>query len=138
MSTRSAVIQVEPDLAEAFNAAPKTKQKKALSAMRQALRAEKERKAEVPRLSKKETELFLRINRTLPPKKQERYDELRQKREDETLTESEHAELLKFVDELMTIWTDRLQAVVDLAKLRRISPRELMKQLGIEPRAYAD
>jgi hypothetical protein len=138
MSTRSAVIQVEPDLAEAFNTAPKTRQKKALSAMRQALRTEKERLAEVPRLSKKETELFLRINHALPPKKQERYNELRQKREDETLTESEHAELLKFVDELMTVWTDRLQAVVDLAKLRRVSPRELMKQLGIDPRAYGD
>jgi hypothetical protein len=42
------------------------------------------------------------------------------------------------VDELMTVWTDRLQAVVDLAKLRRVSPRELMKQLGIDPRAYGD
>lgn len=54
MSTRSAVIQVEPDLAEAFNAAPKTRQKKALSATRQALRTEKERKAKVPRPSKRE------------------------------------------------------------------------------------
>jgi hypothetical protein len=128
---------VDAGLAAAYNSAPKTKQKKVLSAMRSILQESKPDKIKVPRLSKKETELFLRINRTLPPKKQERYDELRQKREDETLTESEHAELLKFVDELVTIWTDRLQAVVDLAKLRRISPRELMKQLGIEPRAYA-
>ncbi len=137
MSSRTAAIMVDAGLAAAYNSAPKTKQKKVLSAMRSILQESKPGKIKVPRLSKKETELFLRINRTLPPEKQERYDELRQKREDETLTESEHAELLKFVDELMTIWTDRLQAVVDLAKLRRISPRELMKQLGIEPRAYA-
>ncbi len=138
MSSRTAAILVDAGLAEAYNSAPKTKQKKVLSAMRSILQESKPDKIKVPRLSKKETELFLRINRTLPPEKQERYDELSQKREDETLTDDEHAELLKFVDELVTIWTDRLQAVVDLAKLRRLSPRELMKQLGIEPRAYAD
>ena len=39
-----------------------------------------------PRLSKKETALFLRINRHLTPEHQERYDALRAKREEETLT----------------------------------------------------
>jgi 5-methylcytosine-specific restriction endonuclease McrA len=49
MSTRTAVIQVEPDLAEAFNSAPKTKQKRALSAMRSVLRESKPAKPTVAR-----------------------------------------------------------------------------------------
>lgn len=85
MATRTAVIQVEPDLAEALNAAPKTRKKQALSAMRQVLRPAGRRKGNVPRLSKKETELFLKINRTLPEDKQQRYDELNEKRFEETL-----------------------------------------------------
>jgi hypothetical protein len=136
MATRTAVIQVEPDLAEAFNAAPKTRKKQALSAMRQVLRPAGRRKGNVPRLSKKETELFLKINRTLPEDKQQRYDELNEKRFEETLTKREHAELLGLIEELQDIWAERLQAVIDLAKLRKISPREMMKQLGVDPDKY--
>jgi|SRR5262245_12471187 len=138
MSTRTAVIQVEPDLAEAFNSAPKTKQKRALSAMRSVLRESKPAKPTVPRLSKRETRLFLRINRSLKPEKQGRYDELKQKREDETLTKAEHKELMQFVEQIEDIWADRLRAIIELAKLRSISPRELMRQLEIEPRSYGD
>ncbi len=136
MSTRSSVIQVEPDLAEAFNAAPKARKRQALSAMRQVLRPAKERKVKIPRLSKKETELFLKINRTLPEDKQQRYDELTEKRIEETLTKREHAELLRLIEELEQIWVGRLQAVIDLAKLRKISPREMMRQLGVDPDKY--
>ncbi|HEY6403458.1 MAG TPA: hypothetical protein VI479_18690 [Blastocatellia bacterium] len=133
MATRSSVIQVEPDLAEAFNAAPKTRKKQALSAMRQVLRPARRHKVKVPRPSKKETELFLKINRALPEDKQQRYDELTKKRFEETLTKREHAELLRLIEDLQQIWSERWQAVIDLAKLRKISPREMLKQLGIDP-----
>lgn len=136
MSTRNSVIQVEPDLAEAFNAAPKARKRQALSAMRQVLRSAKERKVKVLRLSKKETELFLKINRTLPEDKQQRYDELKEKRFEETLTKKEHAELLRLIVDIEQIWVERLQGVIDLAKLRKISPREMMKQLGVDPDKY--
>jgi hemerythrin-like domain-containing protein len=137
MATRSSVIQVEPDLAEAFNAAPKTRKKQALSAMRQVLRPARRHKVKVSRLSKKETELFLKINRTLSEDKQQRYDELTEKRFEETLTKREHAELLRLIEDLQQIWIERWQAVIDLAKLRKISPREMMKQLGVDPDKYA-
>lgn len=136
MSTRITVIQVEPDLAEAFNTAPKTKQKKALSAFRRALQESKPAVGEVPRLSRKESALFLKINQTLPGNKQQRYQELRQKQEDETLTTGEHAEFLELVEEVQQVWAERLQAVHDLAKLRKISPREMMRQLGVDPEKY--
>jgi hypothetical protein len=106
--------------------------------MRSVLRESRPAKPTVPRLSKRETRLFLRINRHLTLEKQQRYDELKQKREDETLTKAEHKELLQFVEEIEDIWADRLRAVIELAKLRGISPRELMKQLEIEPRSYDD
>jgi len=106
--------------------------------MRSVLRESKPAKPTVPRLSKRETRLFLRINRSLKPEKQGRYDELKQKREDETLTKAEHKELMQFVEQIEDIWADRLRAIIELAKLRSISPRELMRQLEIEPRSYGD
>jgi hypothetical protein len=136
MAVRQATITFDVDakLAEAYHQAPAPGRKKVSLLVKRALRELVEPKA--PRLSKKETELFLRINRTLPPEQQQRYDELKEKRRNETLTRAEHAELLQFISEIETIWADRLQAVIALAKLRRITPKELMKQLGIEPRSH--
>jgi hemerythrin-like domain-containing protein len=136
MSTRSAVIQVEPDLAEAFNTAPKQQQERVKSAMRSLLRLVPSDPKSANRLSKKETEIFLRINRTLPEDKQQRYEELTEKRVEETLTKKEHKELLSLIEELQQIWVERLQAIVDLAKLRKIPPREMMRQLGVDPEKY--
>ena len=79
MSTRNATIIIDAKLAADYNAAPKTRQKKALSAMRQALRTEKERTAKIPRLSKRETQLFLRINRGLSEEQWRRMEELNEK-----------------------------------------------------------
>jgi hypothetical protein len=80
MSTRTAVIQVEPDLAEAFNAAPKQQQERVKSAMRSLLKPVPTSRKKAPRLSKKETELFLKINRTMAEDQQKRYDQLTEKR----------------------------------------------------------
>jgi transcriptional regulator of met regulon len=135
MTARTGAIIVDARLEAAYNSAPKTKQKKAISAFRRALRENVANK-QASRLSRIETELFLRINRNLTPEKQRRYDELKEKREDETLAESEHAELLQFVEEIQDIWADRLQAILELAKLRKISPQEMMRQLGVDPEKY--
>jgi len=136
MATRSATITVDSSLAAVYNAAPKTRQQQARLAMRWALQASLVTSPKEPRLSKQETALFLRINRSLTPEQQERYDELRAKREDETLTPAEHVELLQFVEEIETLWIDRLQALLELARLWRISPQKLMQQLAIVPRSY--
>src|SRR5262245_3952214 len=106
MATRKATIIVDTSLAAVYNAAPKTRQKQAQLAMRWALQASLATSPKEPHLSKKETALFLRINRHLTPEQKGRYDELRAKREDETLTPTEHAELLQFVAEIETLWID--------------------------------
>ncbi len=136
MATRKATITVDTSLAAVYNAAPKTRQKQARSAMRRALQASLVTSPTEPHLSKQETALFLRINRHLTPEQQGRYDALRAKREEETLTPAEHAELLQCVAEIETLWVDRVQALLELARLRRISPQKLMQQLAIAPRSY--
>lgn len=136
MSTRSSVIQVEPDLAEAFNAAPKQQQERVKSAMRSLLKGVPTNRKKAPRLSKRESALFLKINRNLSEDKQKRYDELTEKRLDGRLTKREYSELGKLIEEVEQIWVERWQAVIDLAKLRKISPREMMRQLGVDPEKY--
>ncbi len=134
MATRSATITVDAELAQAYSSAPKTKQQKALSAMRQVLRAAP---VQATCLSKRETELFLKINHTLPLDEQRRYDELKQKLEDETLTQAEHTELMRFVEQYQDLSAERMEAVLELATLRGLTPQEMLKQLGVDPRRYA-
>ena len=137
MENRSDTITVDAKLAQAYNSAPKTIQKKVQSALRQALREASTSTVAAPRLSKAETALFLKINRVLPAAQQHRYEELKTKRDEETLTPTEHAELLQLVEEHQQLWADRLQAVIELAKLRGLTPPAVFKQLGIHPSHYA-
>lgn len=133
MSRRTAVIQVEPELAEAFNAAPKQAQEQVKSAMRSLLRLVPTAAKQAQRLSKKETELFLIINQGLSDKQRQRLEELNEKIEATSLTNEEHAELLRLTDGVEKLWVKRLNAIIELAKLRNIPPEELMRQLEIEP-----
>ena len=136
MATKSATITVDANLATAYNAAPKIRQKKAQAAMRRVLQESRKTRPTVPHLTPEETALFLRINGHLSLEQQSRYDELCAKREAETLTPEEHKELLHIIDAITTLWTDRLQALLDLAQLRRVSPQQLMQQLAITPPVY--
>jgi hypothetical protein len=136
MAIKSATITVDANLATAYNAAPKMRQKKAQAAMRRVLQESRDTRPTMPHLSTQETALFLRINSHLSPEQQSRYDALCAKREAEILTPAEHTELLHFIDAIATLWTDRLQALLDLAQLRRVSPQQLMQQLAITPPVY--
>jgi hypothetical protein len=86
-----------------------------------------------PSLSQAETELLLRINQGVPAEVESRYSELIARRRAETLTPDEHRELLDLTETMEGRDVDRLEALVELAKLRRTSPRELMDALGIRP-----
>lgn len=137
MATRNAETIIDAKLAAAFYAAPKTKQKKALSAFRQALQESKPVEPEVSRLSKEETELFLRINRALPEKQATRLNELNEKIEESVLTDEEQTELLRLAKRVEKLWVDRLQAVLKLAELRNVTPEEMMRRLELNPPTYA-
>jgi protein required for attachment to host cells len=129
MANGTATIAVDAKLARAYNAAPKAMQRKVQAALRQALRQH----SVAPRLSKRESALFLRINRTITDEQQQQYERLTAKRLAGTLTKREHAELGALIAELERLGVDRLQAVIELARLRKIPPAELAKQLELEP-----
>lgn len=135
MAIRNATITIDARLAEAYNQAPAPRRKKVLLAIKQALQEPVQTK--VPRLSKKETELFLIINQSLPAEQQQRIEALTEKMEFESITDAEQAELLRLTDAMESGQVKRLRAVAELAKVRNVSLGEMMRQLGLEPGRYA-
>jgi hypothetical protein len=90
-----------------------------------------------PRLSSSESELLAKINQGVPADLQSRYDALNAKRRAGTLSEAEHEELLRLVEQVEGLDTRRVEYLAELARLRKISLRALLKDLGIKPRQYA-
>lgn len=82
-----------------------------------------------------ETELLLRINEGLPAESQNRFEELVVKREAESISPEELAELINLMERIELRDGERLEALAALARSRRISLLELMTNLGIVPRA---
>jgi hypothetical protein len=80
-------------------------------------------------VSQSETELLTKINRTLPKRVRERYEELVGKRRAETLTEKEHAELLRLTAEVEKLQASRLEALAELARLRNTSLSRVKEEL---------
>jgi 5'-deoxynucleotidase YfbR-like HD superfamily hydrolase len=82
----------------------------------------------------KQEQKFLRTireNSQLPPKKQRRFNQLRRKLQNETISERDYEELLSLWQEVERRNVERLRALIELAKLRGVSVQELMRQLGI-------
>ena len=94
-------------------------------------------KRRAPSLPRKEAELLQKINQGLSVEMQQRFNLLTAKRRAETLTSEEYQELLGLVDEIELRDAKRVEYLAELAQLRNISLRMLMKQLGIRPPAYA-
>jgi hypothetical protein len=82
-------------------------------------------------LPKNETDLLEQINRGLPQTVRLRYDELTAKLQEETITPSEHEELLRLTDQIEQADVERLRTLIALAQLRQVSVDTLMDQLGI-------
>jgi len=84
------------------------------------------------RLSAEESRLIKRINRGLPEAVCSRYARLSQKRKEKSLSDKEQGELLELTHELESRDADRAAALLELANLRKIPIRLLMKQMGIK------
>ena len=89
--------------------------------------------ARVPTLSERESELLTKINQGLPSELQERLNELIQKRRAETISAKELRELKKLTDEVERLDAGRLELLIELAAMRNVSLRKLIKQLGLKP-----
>ncbi len=90
-------------------------------------------KRQTPNPSKDEVQLLRRISVKWPPEKQIYFDNMVVKRRNGQITEEEHAELIRLTDEAEMLDAERLQALLSLAQLRRVSLDEVMQQLGIKP-----
>lgn len=86
-----------------------------------------------PGLPQEEAALLVEINRGLPAGLRDRLEELGDKRESETLTTEEHAELLRLVSEAEALEAQRVESLSRLARLRGVSLAALMDALGIRP-----
>jgi len=91
----------------------------------------------MPSLSPQEAELLKKINRSLPQKTLLRLLDLNEKRRSETLSAAEMEELTAITEELEQLNIERVQNLGFLASIKGIPVRELMQQLGIQPKPYA-
>lgn len=88
---------------------------------------------EAPGLPEREAELLMQINQGLPAITQERLNELIEKRRAETISAKELRELKKLTDQVEKFDAGRLKLLLELAHLRHIPLRKLIKQLGLKP-----
>lgn len=72
-------------------------------------------------LSEQESQLLQQINKNLLPAEQARMHSLIDKRQTETLTEADLAELMRLSDRVEEIQVERLAALIELAALRNVS-----------------
>ena len=84
-----------------------------------------------PHLSKRETELFMEINKGFEQEFQDRYDLLKEKLENETMNLLENEEFIGMTEIVEARNVTRLQCIVELAQLRKVTVPELMNQLGL-------
>lgn len=88
---------------------------------------------ETPGLSEREAKLLMRINQGLPETTQERLNELIERRRAEMLSAKELRELKKLTAQAENFDAERLELLIELAHLRHVPLRKLVKQLGLKP-----
>jgi uncharacterized protein (DUF1778 family) len=84
-------------------------------------------------LSKRESELLLAVNESFAHVQWQRYFELIDEREAETITKDELAELVELSNEIEEANAKRLQYLIELAQLRNVSLEQLMDDLDLKP-----
>jgi hypothetical protein len=85
----------------------------------------------VPSIDRAENDLLLTINQTLTFSRQNRFDQLVAKRQADTITDEELEELIELTDQAEQLNADRVMALVQLAKARNQSLKQVMQTLGI-------
>lgn len=91
-----------------------------------------------PVISKRESQLLLKINKPLlSSKAQTQLDLLHQKLQTEIISESEHETLMSLIKRREKKGVKRLEALIELAQLKKQSPKDLMKKMGLSTLSYA-
>jgi hypothetical protein len=85
-----------------------------------------------PHMPEYEAALLDRIYQAKRPGFRERFDELSSKFRTSTLTPEEHEEMLRLTDEAEAFDVQRLEALGELAKIRKMTVPALMRKLGLK------
>ena len=129
--------ELEQQLKQAAEAAGLTPHAYAVLLLQQTLQPKTPASASDSHLPKPEADLLQQINYSLSTLEWQHYHTLIQKRNAETLTAEEQTELITLSDQIEAANVQRIQAVAALAKLRNISIKDLMNQLGLQPIHHA-
>jgi hypothetical protein len=82
-------------------------------------------------LSKKESDLLLNINNSIPQIQQKRFELLSAKLNNKTISPNEHNEMLELIDFLELKHAERLKNLIELSQFRNVSLDTLMQQLQL-------
>lgn len=80
-------------------------------------------------LELREKQLLETIHWQLSPEERQRLNYLRDRSEIEELTETEHQELLQYVDRIEKQGNDRLKAAIELAQIRQVDLDDILNPL---------
>jgi hypothetical protein len=86
-----------------------------------------------PQERQSEPELLARIRRELPREFKRRYSGLVKKRDAGSLAPEEYQELIRMSDQLEHWQAKRVEALADLAELRKVPLKELLQELNLKP-----
>jgi hypothetical protein len=132
--TESETLEVSMSLDELLHAVNELDEDDLDQLVRQALLVQAQRRATGS--SSEETELLIQINQGIPTALHRRYRELAEKRDAEILSDLEYGELLELSDQIEQLAVERLEVLVKLAALRKVSLDQVMDDLGIQAPSY--
>jgi hypothetical protein len=87
-------------------------------------------------LSARESDLLRAINRGLSAERSQRLDHLQRKLRQETITDRERDQLLRLTEELEKLAAQRLEALIELADLRKTTVARLIREMGLNHVAH--
>ncbi|MBD2771266.1 hypothetical protein [Iningainema tapete] len=88
-------------------------------------------------LPENEVELLQRIDRSLSHIEWQRYSDLLSKRDAQTLTPTEHNELIAVSEQIELANAHRIEALGELSRIRNTSINDLIAELGLGQIVYA-
>lgn len=89
-----------------------------------------------PNLSRRESALLQIINHGVDDEVRQRYRALSARLQEETISDEEHTEMLRLIDEIEQADAERILALRELAQLQHKSFDELMEQMDLRQNRY--
>ena len=124
-------VQIELDMNEVLHGLSELQKDEFETFVGKILSLQAQRKA--LNLSKDETNLLQKMNVRLGIDDEAKLKYLNAKLRDETLTKDEHTELMALLERVEQLDAERMDALIQLAALRRVALEETVKRTGLSP-----